>query len=294
MATKVWFVFALTAVMDVASAGQAIAFVPEKKSVVPTIVTFKLSNSNVHLILSARPVLVDAGSPQDWPALANHLALHQVKPCDIAWLVITHAHQDHAGLASQFQKTCGTRVAMHKQDLAMAAAGGFDPHLRYTRWVSRLIWKLVDFNYPAFTPQLVWDLAANESVSLDMLGLPGLSGRVVAVPGHTAGSVAVVLADGRALTGDLISGGALGGALYPTHATEHYFHGDAAGNYRSVRALINQGVHTFYVGHGGPLARDTVLRVLTELENKTHNDELIHSGPPTAATPHWFLSKGAP
>jgi hydroxyacylglutathione hydrolase len=252
---------------------------PSASSTTPEILTFKLSDANVHLIRSAQPVLIDAGSPSDWSALAVQLAQHRMQPCDIRWVVVTHAHQDHAGLASPLQQRCGTRVAMHQQDVPMAAAGGFDPELRYMRWMSRLVWPLVNYRYPAFVPNLTWQMAPGDAVSLQALGL---AARVLSLPGHTRGTVAVVLDDGRTFAGDMVASGALGGALFAQQPSPHYFHGDAARNHRGLLALLAAGAHTFYIGHGGPLSRHSVMQALPELAAAPPSNALIN---PTKDTP---------
>jgi hydroxyacylglutathione hydrolase len=238
------------------------------------VITIKLKFSNVHLIRAATPVLIDAGSPMDWELLEEKLALYNVKACDIRWVVITHAHQDHAGLASQFQQKCGTQIAMHQGDSLIAANGGFDQDLKFTSFMSRVVWKLVDYTYPAFKANLTWNVAQGESVDLSALGI---SGQAVSVPGHTKGSLAIALNDGRAFIGDMLAGGFFGGAISPTRASEHYFHGDSDRNYQSLRYLLNNNIHTFYLGHGGPVSRESVLQALEVLEKKERNDAPIHS-----------------
>jgi hydroxyacylglutathione hydrolase len=248
------------------------------------VLTFKLSYSNVHLIRAQQPVLIDAGSPADWLSLTRQLQAHDIKPCDIRWVIITHAHQDHAGLASKFQQSCGlqTRIVMHQLDTRIAAAGGFDPDLKFTQWTSRIVWLLVNYTYEPFKPDVSWDIAPGQSISLANLGLVG---RAVSVPGHTPGSLAILLDDGRAFAGDMLAGGYFGGAIHPAKASEHYFHGDSARNYSSLNHLLGMGAHTFYIGHGGPLPRESVVQAVRKLESKTHSDVPIHapSSPPSSS-----------
>jgi hydroxyacylglutathione hydrolase len=251
--------------------------------VIPEMLTFKLSYSNVHLIRAEQLVLIDAGSPADWPSLSQQLQAHQIKPCDIRWVIITHAHQDHAGLASKFQQSCGSRtqVVMHQLDTRIAAAGGFDPDLKFTQWMSRIVWLLVNYTYEPFKPDVAWDIAPGQSISLESIGL---AGRAISVPGHTPGSLAIMLDDGRVFAGDMLAGGYFGGTFHPAKASEHYFHGDSSLNYQSLGGLLGLGAQTFYIGHGGPLQRESVVQALLKLEREKHADTPIHA-PSSSSSP---------
>ncbi len=112
-----------------------------------------------------------------------------------------------------------------------------------------------------------------------------LAGRVVSLPGHTSGSVAVLLDDGRAFVGDMLAGGYLGGALHPTQPSEHYFHGSSARNNLSLAVLLKLGARSFFIGHGGPLAREGVERITQALSAQSKQDVLIHPKPPVSSQP---------
>jgi glyoxylase-like metal-dependent hydrolase (beta-lactamase superfamily II) len=86
----------------------------------------------------------------------------------------------------------------------------------------------------------------------------GVEGRILYTPGHTAGSLSVLLPDGRAIVGDVMMGGYMGGNLFGARPNYHYFADDLDAVHGSIRALFDAGVKTFYVGHGGPLARANV------------------------------------
>jgi glyoxylase-like metal-dependent hydrolase (beta-lactamase superfamily II) len=82
----------------------------------------------------------------------------------------------------------------------------------------------------------------------------GVDGQVIPMPGHTPGSVVVLLANHAAFVGDQMLGGSLGGALFPSRPGEHYYQADPARNRGNVTTLLGLGVDTFYLGHGGPVA----------------------------------------
>jgi hypothetical protein len=50
----------------------------------------------------------------------------------------------------------------------------------------------------------------------------------------------------------------MGGALLPIRANIHYFAENVARNRAELRALVDAGVRTFYVGHGGPMPVSSV------------------------------------
>jgi glyoxylase-like metal-dependent hydrolase (beta-lactamase superfamily II) len=207
--------------------------------------------SNVYLVRDRGAyALVDAGSPVDRDALARALAARGVAPGAIRAVIVTHAHADHAGLARWLQRA-GVRVVLGAADARVAARGANDP-LPATGLLGGWLAPLFMFPYAPFTP----DVAIDRERDLAALGLPDL--RVVPVPGHTPGSIAVLVGD-VALAGDVMKGGYFA-KLDVTRPSEHYYEADLAADHAAVRALLARGAATFLVGHGGPLARADVAR----------------------------------
>lgn len=216
------------------------------------VTTVKLSLSNVHVVRGARAVLVDAGGKADGPALTDALQAQGLAWADIAAVIVTHGHSDHAGLAAEIRRRSGAPLVLGRGDVPMAAAGHNDD-LQPTGFTARILQHFaLDPAYEAFAPDIVVD------AELDLARF-GIAGRVRQMPGHTPGSLVVELDDGRALVGDMMLGGFLGGAIWPTRAGEHYFHTDRARNRANVVALLARPLHTFYLGHGGPVDRTSVL-----------------------------------
>ena len=217
----------------------------------PEVVQIRLSMSNVFLIKAAKPILVDAGSPKDMAVLVAALAQQGLRVEDIALVVLTHAHSDHAGMAAALRRA-GAKIAMGRGDLEMARSGRNDD-LKPTNVTAFLLKHLaIDPNFEPFAP----DIAVGDTLDLAPWGI---AGRASAMPGHTPGAMVVLLEDGRAFVGDMILGGYLGGAIRPQRAGEHYFHADRDHNRGNIRILLEHSVQTFYLGHGGPVARASVL-----------------------------------
>ncbi len=206
--------------------------------------------SSAYLIRGERAVLVDSGSPGESQAIREALAGAGVDVSDLSLLLHTHGHSDHAGSTAELQRLSGAPAAIHAADAAMLRSGRNGP-LPSTRLEARMIKPFVDKPFPAVAPDVVFD---------DELDLApyGVDGRVVMTPGHTAGSVSVLLASGEAIVGDVLMGGVMGGALQAGKPNLHYFVQDVGQLRQSLAFLLAQPLRTLYVGHGGPLAVDAV------------------------------------
>ena len=67
-------------------------------------------------------LMVDSGFKDDacFDALCQQLAVLGTSLKDIRWLVLTHFHPDHFGLAGRIKAASDTRVVMHRQDWDVA------------------------------------------------------------------------------------------------------------------------------------------------------------------------------
>jgi glyoxylase-like metal-dependent hydrolase (beta-lactamase superfamily II) len=214
------------------------------------ITKIRLSLSNAYLVHGERAILVDSGSPGESQAIRKALAQAGVDVSSLSLLLHTHGHSDHAGNTAELRRLSGAPVAIHAADAAMLRSGRNRP-LPPTRLEARMIRPFVDKPFPAVEPDMVFER------ELDLAPY-GVDGRVVMTPGHTAGSVSVLLASGEAIVGDVLMGGLMGGTFMGSTPNLHYFAEDAGQVRRSLDFLLAQPVHTLYVGHGGPLAAEAV------------------------------------
>ncbi len=242
--------FALTLSFLISSlfSGPALAEHPSESEVVQ----IRLSMSNVYLIRrGTRLFLVDSGSGSDLLRLGEALAREGVQLADLAVVILTHGHADHAGLAAQIRRSSGALLIAGRGDRSMLEAGANAP-VTPTSFTARLILLLpIDANYEPFRP----DIEVDGELDLHAYGLPG---RAIQMPGHTPGSLIIVLDDGRAFVGDMILGGWLGGALLPNRPNEHYFHMDVGRNRANIAVLAKQPIHRYFLGHGGPVSQEAV------------------------------------
>jgi glyoxylase-like metal-dependent hydrolase (beta-lactamase superfamily II) len=213
---------------------------------------FRLGISNVFLVKGERALLVDSGRASDFDKLLAVMRGTGVRPEELSLILHTHAHWDHCGGALRLREMTGVRVAVHRADAEMMR-GGHNGVLRPTGPMGVLLKPFLDRRYTGFEADILLD---------DEMDLRpyGIEARVIATPGHTAGSVSVLMADGEAIIGDLLMGGYAGGVLLPHRPTLHYYAEDLAALRASVRKVLTHAPHTIRVGHGGPLRAEAVRR----------------------------------
>lgn len=195
-------------------------------------------------------VLVDAGNPGKEELILKRLAEHGVESGDLRLILITHGHTDHFGSAAALQKRTGAPVAVHALDADALRQGIHQPDsLQAT---SRLLALLMGVSIlrnlaaPDRAPALEPDIVFEEAWRLDEYGV---AGRVIPTPGHTPGSVSVLLDSGEAIVGDMVMGQLMGLLHRPGPPPVAW---DLERNWESLRQLLALSPRIVYVGHGGP------------------------------------------
>src|SRR5690606_6303653 len=131
--------------------------------------------------------LIDSGPHGRAAEVESWLKSHGVAPEQLAAVILTHGHADHAGGAYGLAKKRGIPVWAGAGDEDMLTQGKNRP-LQPTTLIAGLIRIGVDLPYPAYTP----DTLISGPVDLKPYGI---NGQVVPLPGHTHGSLIVVLDD---------------------------------------------------------------------------------------------------
>jgi hydroxyacylglutathione hydrolase len=210
----------------------------------------RLRWSNAYVLVGDRTVLVDAGAPGDEDAILAALDRVGRGRDDLAAIVLTHGHADHAGAAAAVRAATGAPILLARHDVAMATAGENVP-LVPTGLEARLVRPFVPQAFRAFTP----DEVVEAPLDLASRGVPAM---VRPLGGHTRGSSIVELPGGDAIVGDLLRGGRLGGRWRGTVPLRHYYEEQPAAATTVVGRVLADGARRFLGGHGGPLEASAV------------------------------------
>ena len=216
------------------------------------ITTLRLPICNVYLLRGTKAILVDTGRPSDAERLRAMLAQEGQSVEDIALILHTHGHWDHAGSTCQLKQWTRAPAAVHRADADKMRRGdsGVLKPVGLSGWLLRLV---VGHGYPGLEPDI---LLENE---FDLRPF-GVAARVVGTPGHTAGSISILTAEGDAIVGDLMMGGFFGGKIFRSRPRYHYFADDLEQVRASIRKVLALAPKRILPGHGGPLDPGRVAR----------------------------------
>lgn len=204
------------------------------------------------LLKGEKTVIIDCGIPGSDKAILTTMSEHGIKSSDLSLILLTHGHTDHMGASSVLRKITGAKTAIHRADADIMRTGR-NPALHPTNLKGKIFSKVAaEETVSGFTPYEP-DILIDDELSLDDYGIDG---RVIMTPGHTIGSISVLLGNGSIFVGDALMGGMMnrGKPNYPMYAD------DKAKAYDSIKRIISLSPKTVYTGHGGPFTLDEVKR----------------------------------
>lgn len=216
----------------------------------------RLGICNCYLIEQDGLILIDAGAPKHGARFLKALQRLSVDPRTISLLLLTHGHFDHMGSADEIRGLTGCAVAISRRekDWAEQALRELPPPIGLWGRALESIVKVLTARVRLIGTPV--DLAlGDEEFSLEAYGI---SGRVLHTPGHSPGSMSVLLATGEAFVGDLAMNG------FPMRAGPGMpvFGEDPAAVKESWRLLLNEGAKWIYPAHGNPFEAHVFERLL--------------------------------
>ena len=198
----------------------------------------KFSYANCYLLTGeGGSILIDTCNYKDGPGI-----LKRVEGKNVKLILLTHGHFDHVSSAKYLAKRLNVPIAMSEKDLYMLGNGTASVLHADTLFgrvmvhFSQRVLKIA--TYSAFKPDILLE---------DGQGLSeyGVKASVIALPGHTKGSIGVLTDDGEIIVGD-----AMFNMMRPTGSR---LFEDKDTMEQSVLKIKKSGAKTIYVGHGKPI-----------------------------------------
>jgi glyoxylase-like metal-dependent hydrolase (beta-lactamase superfamily II) len=190
--------------------------------------------------------LIDSGTPGEADKIVKQIEGADYALSDIRAIVMTHAHSDHTGCMAELARRSGAQVLAHRDEVDYLEQTASLP---YKTLMQRLIFGMSERVLSRFVPCKV-DRSLKDGDVVETLG--GL--RVIHVPGHTPGSIALyqperrVLFCGDAIFNQLPVGGKQGVRFPPAIVCV-----DLSQARVSTRKLAALPTEVVCFGHGEPI-----------------------------------------
>lgn len=207
----------------------------------------KVSEDNFSIIDCGRP-----GTENKILKVISDLGLNKSK---LKSIIITHGHSDHMGTCSELRKATGAKTIIHKMDSDSVRKGEnveIIPANRIGRLLCHFGTEIKGFC--PYEPEII----IKGDFPLYDFGIPG---KIIETPGHTKGSVSVLLDDGNLFIGDLIMGGMIskGKPKLPMFACDLNLVKE------NIKKIISLSPKMVYTGHGGSFTCEEIKQCMKDI-----------------------------
>lgn len=206
------------------------------------VISIPASGANLYLIKNGKEsVLVDAGPPNKGKWILKQLKSYGFNPEDIILIVVTHCHYDHVGSLDYLKRKTGAKVLVHENEANHLHSGYLDLPNGTNPFTKSIVWIVKTFfssmgKYAPVEPDIV--ISKRYDPEID-----GLDAFIIPTPGHTDGSLSLILENTIAFVGDAAFN-IMGAGVYPPFANEP----DKL--MESWESLLQTHIKYIYPGHG--------------------------------------------
>jgi len=216
------------------------------------------SGINTCYVIKAKgTIMIDGGPPKMRKIFLKKMTDYSVDPEEIQLIVLTHGDFDHVGSAKEIQEITGAKIVIHEKDRMNLEQGLFNWPKGVTTWgkISRSTLMPLIRNRITI-PTTKADIILDDSDVL--LNEYGIAGRILYTPGHTLGSISVLLDSGEVFAGCLAHN-----RLPFTFRPSLPIYAENLNLVKeSWRKLIDAGAKMVFPGHGKPFSVDIIKKYL--------------------------------
>ncbi|HEY8463653.1 MAG TPA: MBL fold metallo-hydrolase [Bacillota bacterium] len=207
--------------------------------------------NNYLLVTPSGLVVIDTGYAGGFDRFGRRLAQSGFSLNQIAFIVLTHAHDDHAGYLGELLLATEAPVILHPEAVERLKEGrnrligGCSTRLAQIFCKSMALAGKGKHLFPAVD---VSDRAIIVNGPTQPLKAAGIPAEIMLLPGHTADSIGLKLEDGRFFCGDAAMNG------FPSLARHTIWIEDVDSFGRSWDKMLDSGARTIFPSHGKPFS----------------------------------------
>ena len=211
----------------------------------------RMGRVNSYLIeTSAGHLLIDTAGSTVRNKMLVEIGSSGCTPNSLKLIILTHGDFDHIGNAAYLRSSFGARIAMHRDDSGMAERGDMFVNRKKPNIIIKVLLPLFSGfgRKERFRP----DILVSDGYGLSEYGLDA---KIIALPGHSKGSIGILTGDGELFCGDLfenIKGPTLNSLM-----------DDSAAAKVSIANLEGMKITMIYPGHGQPFTMDMLKSSVT-------------------------------
>jgi hydroxyacylglutathione hydrolase len=217
---------------------------------------FLLTNGEKNLLIDTSPKFL-------WRLLTWRLNKLNIR--HINFLILTHTHMDHAGNSAKIKEKYKALVIVHQSEASFLTTGdNIIP--KGTNSFSNLLINLAKNIAPLIRYKpCAYDLTVDKRLELNDYGF---NAYIMHTPGHTKGSISVIVDNEVAIVGDCMFG-IFNGSVFPPFAT------DIGQMIESWGKLLDTGCSLFLPSHGSADNRLLVEKDYHKRMNKIREQTVV-------------------
>ncbi len=225
-----------------------------------SIYTIPLGFDNTYVVKDKGVIMIDGGEPKKGKTFLKDLEKAAINPDEIQLIILTHGHWDHIGSAAEIKKLTGANVVLHQNEKHWLEESLKPMPPGMTTWgkisTKLFSWTIVPFVHIESTKIDI--VLQDETFSLVEYGI---SGKIVYTPGHSSGSVSVLLDSGEAFVGDMAMN------KFPLRLSPGMpiYAENLQMLIASWQTLLEEGVKTVYPAHGDSFSADIIREELAKM-----------------------------
>ena len=221
--------------------------------------------NNVYLIqLNDGYLLIDTGYGEQFNSFIRQLGKKQIDISEISYVLLTHAHDDHAGFLNEILEKSDAKVILHQDAVERLLVGQNSFVGGCTSLLAVLFCKIMklfgkgDHHFePVNQPDRYIILDQETQLEIER----EIPGRIIKLPGHTSDSIGLLLENGMLFCGDAAMSG------FPSQNNVIIWIEDLTAYLSSWKLMISCDATRICPSHGKPFDKKKLIRNIGKLNN---------------------------